>query len=459
LAEDVTYFFVVRAYNGQIESGDSNEVQYRAISNRAPVAMTGGTQKVTAGSLVNINSAGSYDQDGGSLTYDLQQTHGPNVDLNCSGAQCSFTAPDVAGRTTALTFDLTVSDGSGLYDAATTIILVEPVPAQEGEDGVADPGATDGNNGPELPALTAPANGGSNVELAPWLRTSAFSDPDGDDHLLTQWQITETDTGIEMMDLVSIYRYLTDLRVPQLILNPSTQYSARVRFFDHLGRSSQWSEPTTFTIGEDSGDLNNNQIPDSLEVSEHTDMNNDTIADIDQPTDIKSISIADGQYLVGIAVSGSGNGIGIDAVTSVDPDVLDTAPDPNVQLPLGLLNYKIRVSQPGESIDVTLYLSDPLDTQLASWMRYDSIFAWRNSSASTVMDAQGFVVERSLQDGGEEDADGVANGIIIDLSGPSYRNSNDSSLTGPGPNDDQVASGGGGGAGGGCFIGSIFGVN
>lgn len=455
LAEDVTYFFVVRACDGPIESGDSNEVQYRTFSNRSPVARTGGNQKVTAGSLVNISGAGSYDQDGESLTYDVQQTNGPDVDLNCSGAQCSFTAPNVAGRTTALIFDLTVSDGSGLSDTATTIILVDPVSSQGGEGGVGDPGAEDGNNGPELPALTAPANGGSNVQLAPWLRTSAFSDPDGDGHLLTQWQITETDTGIEMMDLVSINRYLTDLRVPQLILNPKTQYSARVRFFDHLGRSSQWSEPTTFTIGEDSGDLNHNQIPDNLEVSEHTDMNDDTIPDIDQPADIKSVSIANGQYLVGITVAGNGNGISIDAVTSVDPKVLDTPPDPGVQLPLGLLNFKIRVSQPGETVDVTLYLSDPLDTQLASWMRYDSIYAWRNSSATTVMDAQGFVVERSLQDGGEEDADGLANGIIIDLSGPSYRNSNSSSLI-TGPNNDPVASGSGGG---GCFIGSIFGAN
>ncbi|MGD9223271.1 MAG: hypothetical protein PVH22_08500, partial [Desulfobacteraceae bacterium] len=142
--------------------------------------------------------------------------------------------------------------------------------------------------------------------------------------------------------------------------------------------------------------------------------------------------------------------------SSVDPKGLDIAPGPEVQLPFGLLNYKIRVPQPGDRVDVTIYLSDPLDTQLASWMRYDSLKGWQNSSANTVMDTQGFVVERSLQDGGEEDADGVANGFIIDLSGPSYRNSNESSLTGPGLGNDPAASGGGGG---GCFVGSIFGAD
>ncbi|MGD9215946.1 MAG: hypothetical protein PVJ84_14095 [Desulfobacteraceae bacterium] len=456
LTEEVTYFFVVRACDGLVESGDSNEVQYRALSNRSPVAMIGGTHTVTAGSLVILNGADSYDQDGDALTYDFQQTSGPIVDLNCSGAQCTFTAPGVTGSTTALTFDLTVGDEKGLYHTATTTVLVEPATSQGEGGGVDDPVADDGNNGPELPVLTTPANGESNVELMPRLGTSAFSDPDGDDHLLTQWQITETTSGIVVMDLVSMSRYLTEMRVPQLVLNASTQYSARVRFFDHLGKSSQWSEPTTFTIGEDSGDLNNNQIPDNLEVSEHTDMNNDAIADIDQPTHIKSVSIADGQYLVGISVTQNSNGIGIDAISSVDPKGLDIAPGPEVQLPFGLLNYKIRVPQPGDRVDVTIYLSDPLDTQLASWMRYDSLKGWQNSSANTVMDTQGFVVERSLQDGGEEDADGVANGFIIDLSGPSYRNSNESSLTGPGLGNDPAASGGGGG---GCFVGSIFGAD
>ncbi len=452
LAEDVTYYFVVRACSGPTESNNSNEVVFRALSNRSPVAMTGGNQQASAGSAVKLEGAGSYDQDGDSLTYHFLQTSGPAVDLNCSGTQCTFTAPEVFGRTTALTFELTVGDGNGLFDTATTIVLVNP-PNTKDAAGV-DDGTPDGNRGPGLPALMAPGHGETNIEIAPWIRTSAFHDPDGDTHVLTQWHITDAATGTEIMDLISIDRNLTDLQVPQLILEPMTQYAARVRFFDHLGRSSQWSEPAIFTLGEDMGDLNKNRIPDNLEVSQHTDMNSDAIPDNEQSNIIKSVSIKDGLYLAGVSIENSVNAVGIGGVTSVDPNTLDIAPDPGVSLPVGLLHYKIEVAQPGDSVDVTLYLSEPLDSDLVQWTRYDIIEGWQNSSATTVVDAEGFVVERSLKDGGEEDGDGVANGIIIDMSGPLYGPNHSSSLTGA---DDGPASPGGGG--GGCFIGSIFGTN
>jgi hypothetical protein len=479
--------------------------------NRSPIAEAGANQTVSSGSQVTLNGSGSYDPDGDSITYQWRQSSGIDVGLECRTARCVFTAPTVitSGATT-LAFELTVADSSGLFDSDTCLIEVDPAQAPPDNDGDGTPDdqdSDDDNDGmpdswelqyglnpfssndagldadndgitnveeyrngtnpiepdvnrkPNQPALRAPIDGNVDVDLTPWLRASAFEDPDsGDVHKKTQWQITAGAGQQIVLNRFDIKNHKLNTRVPRLVLNPSTQYSARVRFFDDSDLASDWSDPVTFTTAADKKDTNKNNIPDDQEVSGHTDMNGDNIADIDQEDTIKSFSTYDDQKLVGVSIEDSENADAVAAAASIDTTTLDTTLESATvsedETPYGLLGYKILVSQPGDSTTTTLYLSDPLDASQVTWKCYDDINGWQDCSGSTVVDEEGFVVERNLQDGGQEDADGVANGVIVDLSGPQQAASGDGSSLAL--SDDDSASPGGG-SGGGCFIQMLFG--
>lgn len=493
----------------------SNVTQNQTISvtfsaipaqNQAPVAEAGANQSAQAGTTVMINGSGSHDPEGGTLNYQWRQSSGPAVTLNgARGAQCTFTAPNVSASTT-LSFELTVTDGSGQSDSDTCLVLVSPaqqVPDNDGDgipdtldpdddnDGMPDvwenqyglnpfsndasgdidndgvtnleeyqagtnPKAADGNQAPAQPTVTSPANGETGLDPSLWLNASAFHDPNAaDSHGQTQWQITEGQTLV--MDRTVTKKSLTKFKVPRLVLNPSTQYTVRVRYFDNNSEPSQWSNPVTFTTAQDGNDKNHNLIPDSQEVSAHTDMNGDGTADIDQDATIKSVRTYDDQYLIGVSVENDANAIEVESASSVDPMTLETTPPANSNMSYGLLGYKIQVAQPGDSATTTIYLSDPVDAQ-APWACYDSVDGWKDCSANTEVDADGFTVQRNLKDGGAEDADGTANGVIVDMSGPGVAPTSDSSSStlAQSQSDGSAASSGGSG-GGGCFIGSIFG--
>jgi hypothetical protein len=67
-------------------------------------------------------------------------------------------------------------------------------------------------------------------------------------------------------------------------------------------------------------------------------------------------------------------------------------------------------------------------------------------------------VQRHLKDGGAEDADGTANGVIVDMSGPGVAPTSDTSSSALSQSQsDGGAAASGGGSGGGCFISSLFG--
>jgi len=319
-----------------------------------------------------------------------------------------------------------------------------------------NPKAANGNQAPAQPTVTSPANGQTGLDMSLWLNGSAFNDPNPtDSHNQTQWQIYEGQTLV--MDRTVTKKNLTKFKVPRMVLNPSTQYTVRVRYFDNNAEPSQWSNPVTFTTAQDGNDKNNNQIPDSQEVSAHTDMNGDGTPDIDQDATIKSVKTYDDQYLIGVSVENGANAIQVESASSVDPMTVETAPPAGSDMSYGLLGYKIKVAQPGDSATTTIFLSDPVDAQ-ASWACYDSVDGWKDCSASTQVDADGFKVQRNLKDGGAEDADGTANGVIVDMSGPGVAPTSDTSSSALSQSQsDGGAAASGGGSGGGCFISSLFG--
>jgi hypothetical protein len=128
LTEGTTYYFVVRAYEGDLESADSEEVSYTpavAAANQAPVADAGANRSVYEKTAVTLDGTASSDADGSIAAYQWAQTGGTAVALsNAATARTSFTAPivDLSGET--LTFTLTVTDDDGGTSTDTVTVSV-----------------------------------------------------------------------------------------------------------------------------------------------------------------------------------------------------------------------------------------------------------------------------------------------------------------------------------------------
>ena len=477
--------------------------------NRPPAAEAGPNVTVTEGDSVVLSGSSSSDPDCDSITYHWVQKSGPNVALSGrNSAECSFTAPNPDAASATLVFELTVTDSKGLFAADTCVVLVNTVqqsPDNDGDaipddldndddndgmpndwevrynlnpfkneaaqdsdsDGISnleeylagsDPAQNDANYPPEQPTLTSPVQGESGVALNPWLNTSDFSDPDSNDqHSKTQWRIALSNgTHHIVLDRTCITKHLTEMRTPRLVLDPSTEYTVQVRFYDDDGKPSPWSLPVTFTTQADARDKNKNKIPDLPKVSADADINGDTIPDLEQTSVAKSVATYNDQHIMAVSIETNDTTVEVQTALNVDPMTLVSTdystPYPEAETPYGLIAYRIKVDQPGDSVRATIHLSGPIDPQQTQWVCYDEIRGMRDCSTATTMDESGLMVERHLEDGGDDDADGTANGVIVDLSGPRVPNATDNSNLAISA-DDQAAPGGNSGS---CFIQSLF---
>jgi hypothetical protein len=294
------------------------------------------------------------------------------------------------------------------------------------------------NREPNTPELFSPPDGQLDVSLTPELETGDFSDDDVDDHALTQWQIStapfpvgsEPEPEDLVFDLTSDTQ-LALLDVPPLILDANnTEYFWRARFTDSDNATSEWADPFSFTTVADSPEDSDPKdgIPDGQEA--------DCLAIFDPdavPRDTVCFNTVVGNAQIGM--EGSNNVASIEACGSVDPA---TIPEnlQGVALAMGLISFKAKCNQPGDIIEIIYYSSDPIPAG-AKWYKYDPIDGWLDYSSHIVSispDRKSITVE--YQDGGFGDLDRVANGVIIDPSGPGA----------------AAAGGGAGGGGGGCFV-------
>lgn len=313
-----------------------------------------------------------------------------------------------------------------------------------------------GNHAPEQPMITSFKDGLNDVTLTPLLSASEFDDPDPDAyHTGTEWRIYLAGNGQHIIFNRNCEKgRLLEIRVPHMVLEPSTRYSAQVRFFDDHGAPSPWSQPVVFLTNTDEHDRNGNNIPDSQEIRTSMDMNGDSISDLEQPWVVKSLFTYDEQHIVGISVESNDPTVRIQAAAGIAVETLTSTGMIEAlsedQMPYGLIGCRIKVD-PSEIVTVKFNLSDPLPLSKTQWVRYDAELGISNCDASTDMDDSGTVVIRYLEDGGDDDADGVANGVIVDLSGPREAEANDASLA---LSDDGSVSAGG--SSGGCFLQSLF---
>jgi OmpA family/PKD domain len=91
----------------------------RRVGNTPPVADAGPNQIGVAAGTITLNGSGSYDPDGGTLTYSWQQISGPSVAISNSNAAVA-TFPATPNQT--YYFRLTVKDSAGLQASATTTV-------------------------------------------------------------------------------------------------------------------------------------------------------------------------------------------------------------------------------------------------------------------------------------------------------------------------------------------------
>ena len=297
------------------------------------------------------------------------------------------------------------------------------------------------NSGPEKPLLLNPLNGAENIGLAPTLLADTYVDAENDFHTKTQWQISTDPSFLDEQAIVfelESYEFLTSLNLPVFIIDAGITYYWRLRYFDIQDGRSPWSEPFSFStqaVNPEDGD--NNGIPDVQEITNGViDLNEDDILDVSTNT-YKMVDNGNIQF----AMEASNNVQSIECMKYIHPDdISDNFGKPS-DLPFGMIQFRIKVNSIGDAAIVRIYFSDAVGPY---WYKYDLLNGWTEYSKdypdNFQLSADGKSVLLRLVDGGAGDSDGVANGFIVDPSGPG------AAIAG------LSGAGGGGGGGGGCFI-------
>ena len=278
-----------------------------------------------------------------------------------------------------------------------------------------EPDHNEGNFEPEVPVILSPKDD-EIVGLTPLLEAGDFFDPNVNDaHGKTQWQIMRMDDEVCVFDAIT-ESSLTELTVPKLILDEDTDYYWRIKFIDHHGSASEWSEDGYFRTEFIENDSDGNGLLDHQEVNEFFDLDGDGAKDREQ-NDIKCIVTEIGNYHIGVSIKDSVNVESIEAIESEAPDSGNAVPPsmggPNY-LAFDLVHFKLIVNQPGDEAEVTIYLSHPAYLD-GTWYKYDPVNKkWLDYSDYTEFSPDRRSVFLRLKDGGFGDADGIENGIIVD---------------------------------------------
>ncbi len=418
--EGKTYYFVATAYDGQNnESGYSNQVSF--------------TVPLSDSDNDGVPDNQDAFPDDPSETID---TDNDGVGNNADTDDDNDRMPDA--WEIQYNFNPLVDDAALDYDGDGLSNLDEYL---AGSDPIVPPG----NLAPETPTLSAPDNH-LVVELTPMLETSSFDDPDsGDFHSATRWRIFRESDDVCVFDITSEYS-LTELEIPKLILDENEDYRWQARHYDSHAKPSDWSDSRYFTTQSDTADSDSNGIPDDQEVDTPADLDEDGVWDADQDT-IKCIIAGEGKSL-GISFKDAANVVEIESISAEHQDgnqvQAEAVSNPDY-FPFGLINFKLVMNQPGDSAEIKIYFSEPAPEE-GRWFKFDPIEAtWTDYSSQTVFSADRRSMTLYLEDGGEGDADGTVNGIIVDPSGVAISSSGFGGSGSSGGIEDVVS---------GCFIGT-----
>jgi chitinase len=401
LEEGTTYYFVVRAFLGADESGDSNEVEYTPAASQLPV------DPDTDGDGQPDSVDSDDDNDGMPDAWEEQFV---GLDPLVDDAQADL-------------------DGDGISNL------------DEYANG-SDPTQTAPNTAPLTPQLSAPIDGAEGIDLTATLISGAFSDTEGDGHASTQYQIaTDPDFSALVYDHTSDFQ-LTELDLIDHILEPETTYYWRVRFYDQRNAVSEWSDAFSFTTVDyyAAGDANANGVLDTQEVDDIVDLDENGTADALQ-ADLLCVTTPD-FVNPHIAVKCTTNGVQMGAIKAYAPEQGLSLATNQPDYLTGLISFKLYLTDPEIStVSVTVFFSQAAPSN-SLWYKYDAEEGW-GQYPDAIFSADRKSVTLSIEDGGPGDQDGVRNGIIVDPAGLGY-----STTTGNGVSTDTAV------AETGCFIGT-----
>jgi len=305
---------------------------------------------------------------------------------------------------------------------------------------------------PAQPTLSLPENNKIDVPRSLTLTIGPLPDPDAQNIQKTKWQISSDPNFSHLVFESTNALHLAALAIPAPLLEYGTRYYWQAKFYNTSNAESAYSEPFSFTtiyLAVDSDP--NNGIPDGQEFTEGDieDLNKDGTPDRDQINSrFKCLNTFIGEGKM--AMESTSDKVTILWLESIDPNTTPNSYAKPAQMPLGLLTNRLSVDTPGDSVNVTVYLSE-LPPSTARWYLYDPVDGWLDyalhpafldDEAGVVFDEERESLTLQLKDGGPGDADKVVNGIIVTLGGLGY------SPFPAIPEDDEAGFGGLGN----CFI-------
>ncbi len=276
-----------------------------------------------------------------------------------------------------------------------------------------DPGTA--TAGPGIAVLVSPGDLQTDQSLTLPLVTDYPESADESLHLRTRWQIAADEGFTDVVLDVTSVTHKTGMTVSTSVLEPNTAYFWRVRYIDAGIMAWPWSEVRTFATGEGFADEDGNGIPDDQELAGRTesDLDGDGSDDLLQ-AGMHCVELPDGSGWTCIKEEET---FQVDEFTTIDTDEIEDEENRPASLPCGMFGFRLSVDAPGDSVTVSKYYSAPLPENV-SWYKYDSISGWFDYSEYVTISDDRRLVGIVLTDGGYGDADGVANGVIVDPSGP-----------------------------------------
>lgn len=320
-----------------------------------PVADAGDDQTVDENVQVTLDATGSSDPNDAISTYKWEQTDGDTVTIsNSTLEQATFIAPDVTPDKRTFTFQVTVTDSTGLQSTDTVVVTVNW-----------------GNNAP-----TADAGADQTASEGSTIKLDASSSSDADDGISSyKWEQTGG-TTVTLSD--------------DAVLTPT---------FVHTVGSADETLTFQLTVTDKNG-------------LEGTDSVNITVTDngiTSVTTDFISFKSSTDKEM-GAKITSGGN---ITNLSVTESDVLGGAYKPENMI-YGIIDISVKVATPGDSATVVIKLPEaaPADYK---WYKYAN-FIWTDFSDFAVFNSDRTQVTLTLVDGGDGDSDGLANGIIVDPS-------------------------------------------
>ena len=454
------------------------------LSNLPPVAEAGEALTVEEASMAALDGSASADPDDGIAAYFWEQTGGPEVTLSNPGAAApEFWTPEVGPEGAVLTFELTVTDRSGLQSSDGCIVNVVdaaavnlPPTARAGADQTIAEGSTVTLDG------SGSADPDDGIAWYSWVQIQGppvhFSSPDTAGPTFTAPNVSATGAylvfeltvadhgGLRHSDscIVTVTDAPTPNQPPAAEAGPDRpamegltvtldgsgssdpddgvdQYLWTQVAGPSVTLSDAWAvQPTLVApaVGEGGAVLEFR-----LEVFDHY-----GLSDSDQvKINVEDNGIRGFPAAAATVRTSTGREIGIRpisggdlvALTVIDPGAMDrAAANQPEHLLYGLLGMNFKTNTIGEMVEVIIYLPEPAPEGY-TWYQYSPAGGWVDRSAYAVFNAERTLLVLSLTDGGAGDQDGLANGIIVDRSGLG------------------VAAETGNGGGGGCFLSLVSG--